>query len=412
MARENINVGAAANDGTGDTVRAAFIKTNNNFTELYAGNFLAAGTAALPSLSFATDTNTGLFSPAADTWAVATGGVERLRVSSAGKVGVGTVVANSQLHVQGLVGVAPPALGAPPVDFAVGPSTAYGMMFGTISDGSGYIQQSRWDGAAVAYPLRLQPMLGNVGIGSVVPVKALHVSSVDQSAARIRVQNTASGGGTFDLVAGVDSLTQAGWSVFDATTALTRLKISPAGAVSPGADNTQILGEASWRWSEIFCVNPIINTSDAREKTWRGTLTEVELRAASRIAREVGVFRWNDGKRLHVGLRAQAVWAIMADEGLVDPIGKGGKPGKTPYAFLCYDAWEEQRGPVYEEENLPEVLDDEGNVISPARTEQRDTGETRVTLEAGDRFGLRLEQLSFFISAAQEQRLMALEAKL
>jgi hypothetical protein len=35
MAQENINVGAAANDGTGDPLRTAYIKTNNNFTELY-----------------------------------------------------------------------------------------------------------------------------------------------------------------------------------------------------------------------------------------------------------------------------------------------------------------------------------------------------------------------------------------
>jgi hypothetical protein len=36
MAQENINVGAAANDGTGDPLRTAYIKTNNNFTELYS----------------------------------------------------------------------------------------------------------------------------------------------------------------------------------------------------------------------------------------------------------------------------------------------------------------------------------------------------------------------------------------
>lgn len=37
MARQTINVGAAANDGTGDTERAAWIKANANFDELYAG---------------------------------------------------------------------------------------------------------------------------------------------------------------------------------------------------------------------------------------------------------------------------------------------------------------------------------------------------------------------------------------
>ena len=35
MARQNINIGTTANDGTGDPLRNAMDKTNNNFTELY-----------------------------------------------------------------------------------------------------------------------------------------------------------------------------------------------------------------------------------------------------------------------------------------------------------------------------------------------------------------------------------------
>lgn len=36
MAREEINIGGQANDGTGDSVREAFDKVNSNFTEIYA----------------------------------------------------------------------------------------------------------------------------------------------------------------------------------------------------------------------------------------------------------------------------------------------------------------------------------------------------------------------------------------
>lgn len=36
MAREIINVGLIANDGQGDPIRAAYIKCNNNFAELYS----------------------------------------------------------------------------------------------------------------------------------------------------------------------------------------------------------------------------------------------------------------------------------------------------------------------------------------------------------------------------------------
>jgi hypothetical protein len=35
MAQQTINVGSAPNDGQGDPVRTAFIKCNDNFTELY-----------------------------------------------------------------------------------------------------------------------------------------------------------------------------------------------------------------------------------------------------------------------------------------------------------------------------------------------------------------------------------------
>lgn len=163
--------------------------------------------------------------------------------------------------------------------------------------------------------------------------------------------------------------------------------------VRPGSDNSGAVGSGSFRWSVLFSVTGTINTSDEREKEWRGGLNEAELRAAKRIASELGFYRWldaiaekSDAARLHFGARAQQVWSIMADEGLVDPIVDG-IPGNTPYAFLCFDQWE------YAEA----VLDQEGNVIAPPR-------------EAGDRFGLRVDQLALFIIAGQEQRLAALEA--
>ena len=47
------------------------------------------GTAAAPALT-GTDTNTGIFFPAADTIAFAEGGVEAVRINSSGNVGIGT----------------------------------------------------------------------------------------------------------------------------------------------------------------------------------------------------------------------------------------------------------------------------------------------------------------------------------
>ena len=49
----------------------------------------ALGSAASPAYTFTGDTNTGVYSPSADQWAVSTGGVKRLRVDHLGDVYVG-----------------------------------------------------------------------------------------------------------------------------------------------------------------------------------------------------------------------------------------------------------------------------------------------------------------------------------
>jgi hypothetical protein len=51
---------------------------------------LAAGTALLPSLAGPTDPDTGMWFPAANTVAWSTGGLEAMRITSAGEVGIGT----------------------------------------------------------------------------------------------------------------------------------------------------------------------------------------------------------------------------------------------------------------------------------------------------------------------------------
>jgi hypothetical protein len=56
------------------------------------------GSAATPAIR-GTDTNTGIFFPAADTIAFAEGGTEAMRLDSSGNLGVGTTSPSSRLHV-------------------------------------------------------------------------------------------------------------------------------------------------------------------------------------------------------------------------------------------------------------------------------------------------------------------------
>ena len=62
---------------------------------------LALGSAATPSLKFTGDPNTGIYSPGADQVAVATNGVQRLFVSSAGLVSIGNSSPGSRLEIGG-----------------------------------------------------------------------------------------------------------------------------------------------------------------------------------------------------------------------------------------------------------------------------------------------------------------------
>jgi hypothetical protein len=78
-----------SNAATGNLNLGGFIPTN-----------IAAGTAAAPAICAGNDVNTGVFGPAADTWAVATNGVERVRVDSIGNFGIGTTAPGFIVDVQ------------------------------------------------------------------------------------------------------------------------------------------------------------------------------------------------------------------------------------------------------------------------------------------------------------------------
>ena len=119
MAYQEIEIGTAANDGTGDTLRVGGDKVNDNFSEIYTllgtGTALtsgisatasivslgsptitgvasfADGSAGAPSITNTGDANTGIFFSAADQVAISTGGTARLTVSSTAATFAGNV---------------------------------------------------------------------------------------------------------------------------------------------------------------------------------------------------------------------------------------------------------------------------------------------------------------------------------
>ncbi len=162
----------------------------------------------------------------------------------------------------------------------------------------------------------------------------------------------------------------------------TIVRIEVEGVLRPGAE-TYTLGNAGLRWGEVFAVAGTINTSDQREKNWLGDLTPAHLRAAKRIIAEIGLYQWlaaiaekgEDAARVHIGVRAQAVWQVMVDEGL--ETAPDGEDPDIRHGFLCFDRWDEA-------DDVP----------------------------GGDRWGIRPDQLALFLIAAQEARIAALEAAL
>lgn len=72
MAKQAINIGTAPNDGTGDPLRTAFDKVNDNFTELYTpmvGDTGSGGAAGIAPAPAAGDAAAGKFLKASGAWA-------------------------------------------------------------------------------------------------------------------------------------------------------------------------------------------------------------------------------------------------------------------------------------------------------------------------------------------------------
>lgn len=141
------------------------------------------GSAATPAIR-GTDTNTGIFFPAADTVGVATGGSERMRITSAGNLGVNTTTpategANAKIAIVGAAAQNASTLATSNSQAAftirADANSGYCMNFGNlVTSGFPYLQGAVFNGGASSSDISLNPFGGNVGIGTSSPSTRLH----------------------------------------------------------------------------------------------------------------------------------------------------------------------------------------------------------------------------------------------
>jgi hypothetical protein len=156
---------AAAGTGTSVGLNVGTGKT------LTVGGTLAAaaGSAAAPVITFTGDTNTGIFSPAADTIAFTEGGVESMRIDSSGNLGIGDASPAYRLTVAGDMRLT--GGGDLRISSATGTTTSGGDSQ-IYNDANNMIFTT---GTTTAERMRIDSS-GNVGIGQTSPGAKLDVT--------------------------------------------------------------------------------------------------------------------------------------------------------------------------------------------------------------------------------------------
>ena len=164
--------------GKGSPLTQAEVDQNfiNLNTDKLDTSGLALGSAASPSLSFTGDLNTGIYSPGADQVALATAGTGRLFVDATGRIGIGTSAPIQKLTV---VGSSNDTIDETAGILKLITGGGNGLLFGTKTSSpyQSYIQSAFVADTSVAqYSLLLNPLGGNVGIGTTSPGYLLDVA--------------------------------------------------------------------------------------------------------------------------------------------------------------------------------------------------------------------------------------------
>ena len=145
------------------------------------------GDQTAPHISFALDPDSGIFRPGTNAIAIATTGVERLRISNAGRLGIGTTNPQTDLHVSNT--------GVAFIRANGGSATYTGVDLSQLATGEGALAVR--DNKPLTFltnnieRMRLNTV-GNLGIGTTDPVRAMHVYSTNANVIRCESNQTLS----------------------------------------------------------------------------------------------------------------------------------------------------------------------------------------------------------------------------
>jgi len=113
-------------------------------------------------------------------------------------------------------------------------------------------------------------------------------------------------------------------------------------------DNTNPLGNPSYRWTTVYATTALINTSDVNTKQQIRSLNDAEKAVAQSIKGLIKAYKFNDsvaekgdGARIHVGVIAQDVQAAFTAQGL----------DSNKYSMFCSDTWYEVDGKARSEKD-------------------------------------------------------------
>lgn len=285
-----------------------------------------AGTAASPGYVSGDDTDTGVFSPAANTWAVSTGGTERLRVDPSGVVLIGTnAIINNEIEI----GLSRSTSGNAFLDLHAEPGTDYEARL--IRAGGANGDLSLINTGTGALNLQLNGALNMTLGGNQFSLNAVNgFQIVDENNEVGGYITTSKEAGTANRLR-IYSNRGSGGIVLrtnDSGVTADRIDITNNGHCQPTTDNANTLGASGKRWSAVWAANGTIQTSDERTKTdivdsvlgleFIEALRPVSYRyieggkeVTGQIDGQAPIYTSKPGSRTHFGLIAQEVKAAL-----------------------------------------------------------------------------------------------------